>query len=118
MSTQRRNRSAVASATHTDWRHVASAVLLSAVAVPPIGFLFLVKAPPVLPSISVIALASAAVIALAAWCMSSDRNSTGISLWDISGAYAFIGFAAAMLSDPQQVMEFLSAPAEVRRSAQ
>ena len=85
-----------------------SAVLSSAIAVPLIGFLLFVKAPLVLPSISVVALASAAIVALAAWCTSADRNSAGISLWDVSGAYAFIGFAAGMLSDPQQVVEFLS----------
>jgi hypothetical protein len=38
--------------------------------------------------------------------MSADRNHPGITLWDVSGAYAFIGFAAGMLSDPQQVVEF------------
>jgi len=48
----------------------------------------------------------AAVIALAAWCLSSSRQSAGITLWDVAGAYAFIGFAAGMLSDPQQVLEF------------
>jgi len=118
MSIQQRTRSAVASATHSHWSHVASAILLSAVAVPPIGFLFLVRTPLILPSIAVISLASAAIIALAAWCMSSDRNSPGISLWDISGAYVFIGFAAGMLSEPQQVMELFSLPTETHKSAQ
>jgi hypothetical protein len=59
-----------------------------------------------LPLMSLIALVSAAVIALAAWCLSSNRHSAGITLWDVSGAYAFIGFAAGMLSDPRQVLEF------------
>ena len=59
-----------------------------------------------LPSMSLIALAIAAIVALAAWCLSSDRHGAGITLWDVSGAYAFIGFAAGMLSDPQQVLEF------------
>jgi hypothetical protein len=55
---------------------------------------------------SLVAFVSAAIVALAAWCMSSDRHSASITLWDVSGAYAFIGSAAGMLSDPQQVMEF------------
>jgi hypothetical protein len=55
---------------------------------------------------SLIALAISAIVALAAWCFSSDRHGSGITLWDVSGAYAFIGFAAGMLSDPQQVLEF------------
>jgi hypothetical protein len=55
---------------------------------------------------SLIALAVSAIVALVAWCLSSDRRGAGITLWDVSGAYAFIGFAAGMLSDPQQVLEF------------
>ena len=113
MSTyQQRSRSAAVSAAPTEWPHVTSAVLLAAVAIPLIGFLLFVRTPLVLPSISVVALASAAAIALVAWSMSADRNSPGISLWDVSGAFAFIGFAAAMLSDPQHVVEFWSVPAE------
>ena len=96
---------------------LSSAVLLSAIVVPLIVFLLFVRVPLVLPSVSVVALASAAIIALAAWCMSADRNSTGISLWDVSGAYAFIGFAAGMLSDPQQVVELLSLSADSRSPA-
>ena len=117
MSTQQRSRSAAASAAHGEWPQAAAAVLLSAIAVPLIGLSIVVHTPLVLPSMSVIALASAAIIALAAWCMSSDRHSAGISLWDVSGAYAFLGFAAGMLSDPQHVLEFWSVPAEIRESA-
>jgi hypothetical protein len=117
MSTQQPSRSAVASAAHTEWTNLTSAVLVSAIVVPLIGFMLLVRTALVLPSISAIALASAAIIALAAWCMSSDRNSAGISLWDVSGAYAFIGFAAGMLSEPQDVLEFLSVPAGIHEPA-
>jgi hypothetical protein len=114
MSThQQRIRSAVSSAAHNEWPHEASAVLWSAIAVPLIGFFLFVRVPLVLPSISVVALAGAAFVALAAWGMPSDRNSTGVSLWDVSGAYAFIGFAAGMLSDPQQVVEFWSGPVQL-----
>jgi hypothetical protein len=118
MSThQQRGRSAVASATRPEWPPVNSAVLTSAIAVPLIGFLLFVRDPLVLPSISVVALASAAIIALMAWCMSADRNSAGISLWDVSGAYAALGFAAGMLSDPQHVLDFWFGPTELPKSA-
>jgi hypothetical protein len=117
MSIKQPSRSAVASAAHTEWSNLTSAVLVSAILVPLIGFLLLVRTEFLLPSISAIALASAAIIALAAWCMSSDRNSARISLWDVSGAYAFIGFAAAMLSEPQDVLEFLSVPPEIHEPA-
>ena len=118
MSThQWRGRSAVASATHPQWPSVNSAVLSSAIAVPLIGLLLFVRDPLVLPSISLVALASATIIALMAWCMSADRHSARISLWDVSGACAFIGFAAGMLSDPQQVFDFWFGPTELPRSA-
>jgi hypothetical protein len=47
-----------------------------------------------------------AVVALVAWWPSSDRRGDGITLWDISGAYALTGYAAGMLSDLRQVLEF------------
>ena len=116
MSTQRRSRSAVAAAVYREGPHLSSAVLFWTVMLPPIAFLLLVRGPHVLPSMSVLALACAAIVAFAAWCTSSDRDSKGISLWDISGAYAFVGFAAGMLSDPEQPIEFWSAPASTRES--
>ena len=106
MSTQQRSRPAIASAVHTEWPHMVSTFVLLAVTVPPIGFLLLARTPLLLSSMSLIALAISAIAALAAWCLSSDRHGVGITLWDVSGAYAFIGFAAGMLSDPQQVLEF------------
>ena len=102
MSNRQRSRRGVASAMRAEWPHMVSAVLLLAVTVPPTGFLLLTRTPLLLPSMSLVALAISAIVALAAWCLSS----AGITLWDVSGAYAFIGFAAGMLSDPQQVLEF------------
>jgi hypothetical protein len=89
-----------------EWPHMVSAVLLLAVTIPPTGFLLLTRIPLLLPSMSLVALAISVIVALAAWCLSSDRHGAGLTLWDVSGAYAFIGFAAGMLSDPQQVLEF------------
>jgi hypothetical protein len=106
MSTQQRSGPAVASGVHTGWQDMVSAFLLLAVTVSTTGVLLLARTPLLLPSMSLIALAISAIVALAAWCLSSDRHGVGITLWDVSGAYAFIGFAAGMLSDPQQVLEF------------
>jgi hypothetical protein len=114
MHIQQQNRSATDSHSHASRPQMVVAVLLWTLAVPVIGPLFLVRAPLVLPSLSAIALASAAVSAFIAWCMSSEHDGTGISLWDISGAYAFIGFSAGMLSEPQHVLDLLSMPAETR----
>ena len=106
MSTRQRSRPAVASAVHIEWPHMVSTFLLLAVTVPPTDFLLLARTPLFTPSMSLIALTISAIVAPAAWCLSSDRHGAGITLWDVSGAYAFIGFAAGMLSDPQQVLEF------------
>ena len=114
MSIQLRRGAAAASAVHSEWPHASLAVLLLAAALPPIAFIQFVRATPVLPSMSIVALASAAIFAFAAWCVSADRNSTNISLWDIAGGYAFIGFAAGMISDPEQVMELWSVPGDTR----
>jgi hypothetical protein len=105
MSTRRRSRRGVASTNRAEWPHMVSAVLLLAVTVPPTGFLLLTRTPLLLPAMSLVALAVSAIVALAAWCLSSDHHGAGITLWDVSGAYAFIGFAAGMLSDPQPVLE-------------
>jgi hypothetical protein len=114
MSIQLQSRAVAAPAVRSKWPHVSLAALVLATALPPFGLVQLARVAPVLPSMSVVALASAAIIAFAAWCMSADRNSTSISLWDIAGSYAFIGFAAGMISDPEQVMELWSAPGEIR----
>ena len=118
MSTEKQSRFVVATTAHIELPHATSRAVLWAIAVPLIGSFFLARPPFVLPLMSVVALASAAIVAFAAWCMSSDRNDNGISLWDVAGAYAFIGFAAGMLSEPQQVIEFWSGPTEVHEPTQ
>jgi hypothetical protein len=114
MPIQPRSRAAAGSAVKSEWSHASSAILLLAATLPPIGFIPFVRAAPVLPSISVVALAIAAIIAFAAWWTSDDRNSISISLWDIAGAHAFIGFVAGMIGDPAQVIELWSAPGDTR----
>jgi hypothetical protein len=62
-----------------------------ALIMPPILSLILVKPPFVLPSVSVISLAMAGMIALLAWAIASKRD-------------------PGMLSEPEYVMEFWSLP--------
>jgi hypothetical protein len=109
MSIQGRDSSEISTGTF-HWQHVSAVVLFLAAAIPLIGFIQLVRSAPVLPSLCLMALASAAILAFAAWTMLSNRNSVGISFWHAAGAYAFIGFAAGMVSDPEQIMEFWSDP--------
>ena len=104
MSNRQRRRPA--SDVQTRWSRMTSAVFLLYIMVSLVGVLLLARIPLFLPLVSLIAFASSAVVALAAWCSSSDHHSRDITLWDISGALAFIGAAAGMLSEPQQVLDF------------
>ena len=69
----------------------------------------LVPAPVILPALSLLALAGAGIMALVAWVSRAEHNSDGITLWDVSGAFAFIGFAAGMLSErqPENILQLL-----------
>jgi hypothetical protein len=85
-------------------------VLVLWVIVPAIAFLLFVKTPLILPSLSVFSLVAAALVALTAWTTRARREERHITLWDVSGAYALVGFAAGMVSDPTQVLELMALP--------
>src|SRR5687768_8205232 len=89
------------------------AMFLALVA-PSILSLLLFKPPLVLPSLSVISLALAGLVGLLAWATASKPDRAHITLWDLSGLYAFLGFAAGMLSDPEHLMDFWSLPTSDR----
>jgi hypothetical protein len=60
--------------------------------------------------VPVIALGLLAVAALTAGLASARRTpwrGDRVTLWDISGAFAFIGCAAAMLSKPENVLQLI-----------
>jgi hypothetical protein len=93
------------------WPHFTQTVVLAAPVVPLCAVVLLVRVPLVLPSLSLVSIASAAGIALLAWWIPVHRASDRITLWDVAGLYAFLGCAAAMLSEPAHVMEFVALPA-------
>jgi len=59
----------------------------------------------VLPALSLVAIGCAAVIASYAWLVRADRGGEAVTVWDVSGALAFIGIAAGMLSEPDQALQ-------------
>ena len=59
----------------------------------------------ILPVFSLAALAVAGLAALLGWVFRAPWHGGNITIWDISGAFAFIGFAAAMLSKPEHVLD-------------
>ena len=66
----------------------------------------------VLPALSLVALVAAGSLALLAGWLRTRRRANRVGLWDLAGACAFIGFAAGMISQPEQVLALfgLTAP--------
>ncbi len=60
-----------------------------------------------LPVLSLTALGCAAVLALAAYWFRAPRHVESITLWDLAGGAALIGFAAGMLTGPEQILYFV-----------
>jgi H+/Cl- antiporter ClcA len=83
------------------------ASLAIAAAVPLLLLASFVPGPLVLPVLSLGALACAAALALAAYWCRAPRHSKSITLWDLAGAAALIGFAAGMLTGPEQILYFV-----------
>lgn len=79
----------------------AAATLLAAAA--------LVPAPLILPVLSAVLVLMAGIVAALAWSVPPARNRPRLDHWDISGALAFLGFCAALLSEPEQVLPLLEA---------
>jgi hypothetical protein len=87
--------------------HIALAALTALAAAPIALSLAFVSPGAVLPLISLTAVVLAAGTALVAWTCRARRWSDRVTMWDISGALAFIGCAAAMLSKPDNVLRLL-----------
>jgi 4-hydroxybenzoate polyprenyltransferase len=86
------------------WSHAAMAATAAAGAV---SLILLASWAPqglVLPILSVTLLAAAGLLALIAWRIDSNRNSENVTVWDVCGACGFVGFAAAILSQPENVL--------------
>jgi hypothetical protein len=64
----------------------------------------LIPAPLVLPVFSLAFLGLSALVALFAWRTGAVSRSPTVTRWDVAGAFAFVGFAAAILSKPENVL--------------
>ena len=85
--------------------HVAVAVLAVAAAAPGLAVIWLMPAPVVLPAFGLAFLAAAGSLGLLAWQLGVKPRTEHINLWDVAGACAFIGFAAGIISQPEQVLQ-------------
>ena len=87
--------------------HATLALLTALAAVPIVALIPFAPRPLILPILSLVALAVAALAALIAWASSPRRGEDTITAWDVAGAFALIGCGAAMLSEPENVLNLL-----------
>lgn len=74
---------------------------------------WLLPVPLVLPVLSVLLLATAGGVALIA-CRRPRPHRSQLGYWDVAGAVTFIGIAAALLSEPDQVLPLLEGTRPLR----
>lgn len=72
----------------------------------PLGLILALAPPPlVLPLFALTAFATAALAALVAWWRGARWHMPGVTLWDLSGALALLGCAAATFARPENVLQ-------------
>jgi hypothetical protein len=85
--------------------HVKMAGLVGLAAAPILIAASLVPPGAILHVASLAAVGSAALVAFAAWWLGARRDGDTVTLWDIAGALVFVGCAAAMLSEPENLLQ-------------
>jgi hypothetical protein len=95
-------------------RHATVAILALIAAVPGFVVIWLMSVPLLLPAFSLAWLVNAGCVALLAGCLRAKRHTDHVNLWDVAGAYTFIGFAAGMISKPEQVLQLFGVAAPVQ----
>ncbi|HEY1361068.1 MAG TPA: hypothetical protein VGF60_02420 [Xanthobacteraceae bacterium] len=59
-------------------------------------------------------LVNAGCAALLGWCLRARRRTDHVNLWDIAGAYAFLGLATGVASEPEQALQLFGLPPPAR----
>lgn len=77
----------------------------------------MIPAPLLLPLFSIVAVIAAFSIAFFAWIRAAARRTEHVNAWDISGALLFVGFAAALLSNPESALAFFEQANELRTAS-
>jgi hypothetical protein len=100
-------------ASHASWirRNVPSlqsfgilALLSVLIAAPAFLMIRLLEPGFVLPAFSILLFSDAAIAAIVARAIHARRTSENVTLWDIAGAFTMMGCAAAIFSEPDQVV--------------
>jgi hypothetical protein len=84
------------------------------IAVPAFLMIHLLERGFVLPAFSILLFSDAAIAAILARAIHARKNSESVTLWDIAGAFTMIGCAAAIFSEPDQVVRFFEQLVEQR----
>lgn len=85
--------------------HVKMAVLVALSAAPILVAISLVPRTAAVPVICLTAFGLAALVGLAAWSLGARRDSDNVTAWDIAGVFVLVGCAAAMLSEPENILQ-------------
>ena len=82
------------------------ALLSALIAAPAFLMIHLLEPGFALPAFSILLFSDAAVAAIVARAIHIRINSENVTLWDIAGAFTMMGCAAAIFSEPDQVVRF------------
>jgi hypothetical protein len=88
------------------------ALLSVPIAVPAFLIICVLEPGLVLPALSILLFAEAAIAAIVARSIHVERNSENVTLWDVAGAFTMMGCAAAIFSEPDQAAQFFEPSVE------
>jgi hypothetical protein len=91
------------------------ALLSVLIAVPTFLMIHVLEPGLVLPAVSILLFAEAAIVAIVARSIHLRENSESVTLWDITGAFTMMGCAAAIFSEPDQAAPLLEQLVERHR---
>jgi hypothetical protein len=96
--------------------HTRLAGMAASAALPLLLLTVLLPRPLVLPVLCLVAIAGAAVVSFVAWKRGSARDAQHLTAWDVAGALVLVGCAAAMLSQPEQVIYLAETASTLRET--
>jgi hypothetical protein len=83
-------------------------ILLGAIAIVlPVAAALLLPWRPIMPVVSIVALMMAGLLAATSWSCREERSVDNLTIWDVAGLFAFVGFGAGMLSNSELIIELL-----------
>lgn len=89
-----------------------------AVATPALFIAYALESHLVLPALSVLFFAAAAVAAVTALSVKTRKNTENLNLWDVAGGLVITGCAASVMGEPEQVAQLFEHLFERRSNTQ